>query len=330
MKGLVTIVILNYNGKEYLKECIASIKEQTYKKVEVLVTDNNSTDGSLEYLKKFPSIRVLKHKKNYGYAKANNLGALVAGGEFLFFLNNDTRLYKDCIKILVKNFQDKTIVAPAQIRPWDKNDYGHAGWGMDIFGYPFGIENQKKARVFFADGSGIFIKKKDFIKIGMFDDELFIFQEDIDLSWRAQIMGYRVATNYDAKYFHYGGATVEGNKGGQLKYGTSRIRRFLNEKNVIRNILKNYSFLFLIILFPLLLMLHALEILVLVLTGRFNLAKWYFDSYKWNYSHLESTLKLRKTIQKKRTVSDFVIISRLYPLYSKLYAFVKLGFPEAK
>ncbi len=328
MKGLVTIVILNYNGKEYLKDCVASIKGQTYKKIQMLVTDNNSTDGSIEYLKKISDVRILKHKKNYGYAKANNLGAKAARGEFLFFLNNDTKLYNNCIEKLVKNYREGTIVAPAQIRSWDPNKYGHAGWGMDIFGYPFGIENQKKARVFFADGSGIFIKREDFIKIGMFDDELFIFQEDIDLSWRAQIMGYRVVTNYDAKYFHYGGATVSGNRTKKDSYETSKFRRFLNEKNVLRNLLKNYSLLFLIVLFPLLLTLHAVEIVVLVLTGRTDLAKWYFDSYRWNIDHIKSTLKFRKKIQKKRTVSDLVIITRLYPVYSKLYAFIKLGFPE--
>src|SRR5687768_16498981 len=122
MKGLVTIIVLNYNGKEFLKDCISSIKKQTYKKIEVLVTDNNSTDGSLEYLAKLSFVRVLKHKKNYGYAKANNLGALAAKGEYIFFVNNDTKLFKDCIKKLVASYEEGTIVAPAQIRPYDRDE----------------------------------------------------------------------------------------------------------------------------------------------------------------------------------------------------------------
>lgn len=328
MKGLVTVIILNYNGKDFLKTCIASVKKQTYRNIEILVADNNSSDGSVEYVKTLKGVEILKLKDNFGYAKTNNLAAIKAKGEFVLFLNNDTKLFPDFVNLLVANHKVNSISAPTQIRSWDDNDRGFAGFGMDLFGYPFAKEYPEKYKVFFADGSAIFMRKKDFISIGMFDEELFIFQEDIDLAWRAQIMGYAVIPNLDAKYLHYGGATVPGRRTEKKKYVSSYFRRYLNEKNVIRNMMKNYSLLFLTVLLPILVLIHVIESTVLLILGKYKAAQCYFDAYRWNILNFKNTLKFRKKVQSNRKVSDFEIMKRIHFNYSKLYAFIKLGMPE--
>lgn len=326
----VSIVVLNYNGLDYLKKCLASIKKQSYKNIEVVVTDNNSTDGSREYVEKQKGVKINKNPDNFGYALANNLGAEQATGEFLFFLNNDTELYPDCIEQLVECYQPKSILSPSQVRPWKKDDEGNAHIGMDVFGYPYGVENPRKTRPFYADGAAIFVKREDFFEIGMFDPELFIFQEDIDFSWRAQMQGYSVLACWDAKLLHYGGATVLGGVAKSNKYQTSYFRRFLNEKNVLRNIFKNYSFPINIILFLILFSFHLAEVIVLTLLGKFRAVKCYLDAYWWNITHFLNTLAFRKKVQAKRTISDGELMSRMYWSYSKLIAFKNLGVPEFK
>src|SRR3989338_4604899 len=89
----VSLIIVNYNGKSYLKTCLESLSKVIYKNLEIIVVDNNSSDGSIEFLiKNYPSIITLKLDKNYGFAKPNNMAAKLAKGDFLLFLNNDTEV----------------------------------------------------------------------------------------------------------------------------------------------------------------------------------------------------------------------------------------------
>lgn len=328
----VSVIVLNYNGKHFLAQCIPTIKRQTYSNIEIIVVDNNSTDGSQQYVSEQKGVILIKNPENYGYAKANNIAVEKASGEFLFILNNDTELFSDTIEKLLSCYKPNSIVAPAQIfsinRKTDKT--GFSGSGMDIFGYGYVNKNPLKTKPFYVDGAAIFISKKDFDKIGMFDEELFIFQEDIDLSWRAQIFGYQIIRCWNAKLYHYSGGVVPG--GGKVKegfvYKTSSFRIYLNQKNIIRNMLKNYSIPFLILLLPILILIHLSEIIVLSLLGKFNAVKCYVRAYFWNLTHIKQTLLLRRWVQKRRKVSDLVLLKRMYFAYSKLTALYRLGIPD--
>lgn len=326
----VSIIVLNYNGLEYLKKCLASIKKQSYKNIEVVVTDNHSTDGSVEYVKKLKDVKLIANPDNYGFAKANNIGVERATGEFVFILNNDTELYEDCIENLVLNYQPKSILAATQIRPWEKDKQGVSSIGVDIFGYPFADHNPLKTKPFYADGASIFIRKDDYLKIGGFDEELFIFEEDIDLSWRAQMMGYEVLACWEAKLIHYGGATVLGGVTKTKTYSASYFRHYLNVKNVVRNIIKNYSFPLNILILLILMAFHVAEIIVLTLILKFKVVKCYIDAYLWNILHLPNTLAYRQKVQSKRVVSDGEIMKRMYWSYSKVHALFRHGVPEFK
>jgi hypothetical protein len=127
---------------------------------------------------------------------------------------------------------------------------------------------------------------------------------------------------------HYGGATVTGGVVKNQQYVTSYFRRYLNEKNIIRNIIKNYSFPLGIPLLAMLIIIHTLEMIVLAILGKFKAVKCYLDAYWWNIAHIKSTLQYREKVQRERTVSDSEILKRVYWSYSKLIAFKNLGFPK--
>src|SRR3989344_1488598 len=99
----VSVIIPNWNGKDLLKTCLTSLQEQTFKDFEVVMVDNGSGDGSLEYIQKnFPKVKVVILDKNYGFAKAVNMGIKSSESEYLFLLNNDTEVNRDCLKHLVR------------------------------------------------------------------------------------------------------------------------------------------------------------------------------------------------------------------------------------
>ena len=341
MQKKISILVLNYNGLDYLKICLKSIKQQTYQNIEVIVLDNNSIDKSVSFVQKhYPGYKIVQNKDNLGYTGANNIGAKKASGAFLLFLNNDTELFPDTIEQLAKNYQPKSILNPAQIiaknKSWDK--VGMAGCGMDIFGYPFAVFDSsfkvdgKKTRVFYADGAAIFVKKTDFFDIGMFDDALFIFQEDIDFSWRARIMGYKIIPCYESKFYHYSGGTVVGGVGEAKKneYQTSYFRRYLNEKNAVRNILKNYSCVVALPVILILALIHLLEITFWLCIGKVKVARCYFDAYGWNLKNIKNTLIFRRKVQKSRMVNDFNLLKTIYKTYGKIKTVLVLGIPMFK
>lgn len=328
----VSVIILNYNGKNFLRKCLESVAVQTYGNVEIIVPDNNSSDRSYECAPEFPQAKFFLYTENHGYAKGNNLAAQETTGEFLLILNNDTEIFPDMIERLVESYQERSMVCPAQILMVNKgrDASGSAGTGMDIFGFPYVNTDPKKTRCFYADGSAIFLKKKDFIDLGMFDEELFMFQEDIDLSWRAQMRGFNLIQCWDAKYYHFSGGAAVGGGSKNTKYVTSAFRRYHNERNVIRNILKNYSLFFVVLTLPALLCIQFLEMITLCLMGQFRVAACYVRAYYWNITHIRSTWVYRKQNQAKREVSDFILVKRMYFAYSKFTSLYRIGFPEFK
>ncbi|KKQ38019.1 MAG: hypothetical protein US54_C0020G0013 [Candidatus Roizmanbacteria bacterium GW2011_GWA2_37_7] len=197
MKEKVSIIIVTYNGLPFLKKCLPTIFYQTYQNIEIIIVDNNSSDGTAEYMNQhYPKITVIKNEKNEGFAKANNIGVDNATGEFVFLLNNDTELFPDAVERLVHAYKPRSILTAYQISTRAKHLPGRVGSGVDIFGYPyFDHANPKRTRLFYADGAAMFLTKNDFLSIGGFDEKLYMFQEDIDFSWRARIMGYNIRMN---------------------------------------------------------------------------------------------------------------------------------------
>ena len=208
---LVSIIIINYNGKLYLEKCLESIKKINYDNLEIIVVDNNSTDGTMEFLvQNFPSIITLKLDKNYGFAKPNNIAAKIAKGDFLVFLNNDTEVtpnfLTELVQVLVGNDQIG-ICQSLLLKPDGEID--SSGDFIDTIGVVYNSKEpiDKIREISSARGASMIIRKKLFLDLEGFDEKFFVSFEDVDLGWRTWIMGYKVVINPKSIVYHYGGKT---------------------------------------------------------------------------------------------------------------------------
>jgi len=330
--SLISIIIVTYNGLPFLKKCLPTIFNQTYSNIEIILVDNNSSDQTVsQIMKYFPKVKIIKNDTNEGFAKANNIGVNNATGEFVFLLNNDTELFPDVVEKLVISHRPKSILTALQIPTRDKKGARRAGAGADIFGYPYlNCKHPEKTKLFYADGAAMFLKKEDFMTIGGFDEQLFMFQEDIDFSWRARIFGYDILPVPASKLYHYYGGTATLKADKKTGYTTSYFRRYLNERNVIRNILKNYSLPFLLPVLIVLIVLHTVEMIVLLLLGKWKASGCYLKAYIWNAQNISNTLSVRNALQLKRKISDVAIIRLMYLTYAKIHLLFHVGIPNFK
>ncbi|HLN89880.1 MAG TPA: glycosyltransferase family 2 protein, partial [Candidatus Binatia bacterium] len=198
---MVSIIILNYNGLAYLKACLESLRKQTYPNSRITVCDNDSNDGSVEFLKKnYPNITLIKNRENFGFAKGNNIAieyALKQGTDYVFLLNNDTEMEPDALAKLVESVEtDESfgIVGPLVLDLGDRRTVQEAGMSIDKFGFPTQEKgsDQLVSEAFFVSGCAMLIKTAVLQAVGVFDNEYFMFAEDLDLCWRAQLAGYKI------------------------------------------------------------------------------------------------------------------------------------------
>ena len=208
---LVSIIIINYNGKSYLEKCLESIKKIKYDNLEIIVVDNNSTDGTMEFLaQNYPSIITLKLDKNYGFAKPNNMAAKIAKGDFLLFLNNDTEVtpnfLTELVQVLVGNDQIG-ICQSLLLKP--NGEIDSSGDFIDTIGVVYNSKEpiDKIREISSARGASMIIRKELFLDLEGFDEQFFVSFEDVDLGWRTWIKGYKVAINPKSVVYHHGGKT---------------------------------------------------------------------------------------------------------------------------
>ena len=207
----ISIIIVNYNGKELLQKCLESLFKTDYENFEVILVDNNSTDGSIEFVtKNYPKIIVIKLDSNKGFAEPNNVGAKIAKGEHLLFLNNDTVTTSNFISEMVKVLQKDEQVAICQsllLRP--NGDVDSSGDFIDkiVIVYNSKTKIDQIKEVSSARGACMMIRKKIFDKLGGFDEKFFFSFEDVDIGWRSWILGYKVVIAPNSIVYHSVGKT---------------------------------------------------------------------------------------------------------------------------
>ena len=210
---LVSVIIVNYNGKRHLEKCLESLMKVDYEKYEVILVDNNSTDNSVEFVKNvYPSVIIIKLDKNYGFAEPNNIGAKIAKGDFLLFLNNDTKVNPNFIQEMVNVFnQDSKIAISQSLLLKTNGEIESSGDFIDIIGRAY-MSKEKVTEVkeiLGARGACMMVRKNIFWELGGFDKNFFASFEDIDLSWRAWIWGYKIVLVPNSIVYHTGGQTVQ-------------------------------------------------------------------------------------------------------------------------
>jgi GT2 family glycosyltransferase len=321
----VSIIILNFNGKRFLTECLNSVINSTYSNYEILFVDNCSTDGSTAFINQnYPSVKIIANKENLGFAIANNNASYIARGKYIVFLNCDIRILPETISKLVEGMErDPTVgICACKIMSYDGKSYFHTGIGIDIYGYPMA-----RGGVFYSEGSCLMIRETLFHEIGGFDVKYFMFHEDIDLAWRVWLIGYKVVPIPEALVCHwYGGIAGGGIEKG--KYTSTLFRRYLSERNNIRTILKNYSLKTLLTILPRYMMINFGEISLFSVSLQFKVTLCYLKAYWWNIINLRDTLESRGQINQRRRVSDKEIMKKMYKGSGKLLNFRKVGFPR--
>lgn len=206
---LISIIIVNYNGKNLLENCFDSLSKLTYPNFEIILVDNNSKDDSVKYVKeRYPNTTIIQLDKNYGFAKPNNIGAKKANGSYLLFLNNDTIVTENFIEELVEIMEKDPKIGISQsllIRP--NGEIDSSGDFVDNLGVSFSSKEKPAAiqNIFSARGASMMIRKTLFNKLEGFDEKFFISFEDVDLGWRSWIYGYKVVVVPNSIVYHLGG-----------------------------------------------------------------------------------------------------------------------------
>ena len=227
MDTKLSIIIPNFNGKKFLKTCLDSIEKQNYPFYDAIIIDNASSDGSVEYIKEnYPKLTLIQNKKNLGFAAAVNQGIKISSSQYIFLLNNDVELEPDCILNLLKCVEkDENIfaVSSKMIQCNNKGKMDDAGDEYTILGWTRKVGDGKSPDLYTAERetfsacAGAAIYKKSILdKIGYFDENFFAYMEDVDISYRARIWGYKCVYCPDAVVYHFGSGT-SGSKYNEFK-----------------------------------------------------------------------------------------------------------------
>lgn len=227
----VAVVILNWNGKKYLKQFIpVLIKNSKLDEVALYVADNGSSDDSVQFLRdNYPKIKLILLDENYGFAGGYNLALQKINAEYYVILNSDVEVSPDWIfPIIRKMSTDKQIAAAMpKIKAFHAKEYfeyaGAAGGFIDKYGYPFcrgrildTIEKDEaqyddEREIFWASGACMFVRSSVFHEQNGFDADFFAHMEEIDLCWRMKNSGYKIMYYPDVEIYHVGGGTLAGN-----------------------------------------------------------------------------------------------------------------------
>lgn len=245
----VAVVILNWNGKYFLKKFLPPLLASTYNNMQVIVADNASTDGSVLWLKeKFPAIEIIINPVNEGFAKGYNTALKQVDADYFILLNSDVEVTPGWIEPIVNIMEADKKIAACQPKILDEKNKqyfeyaGACGGFIDVLGYPFArgrvlekIEKDNKqyddaVPCFWASGAALFVRANVYKTLGGLDEYFFAHQEEIDLCWRMQLMGYKIYVQPASVVYHVGGGT--------LPRGNSK-KTYLNYRNNLIMLYKN-------------------------------------------------------------------------------------------
>ena len=241
----VSIVVLNWDGREFLDKCLRSLVGLDYPAdgLELILCDNGSQDGSAEYVREhYPRFRVVALDRNHGFAEGNNLAAAEATGEWVGFVNNDVEVPRDWLRHMVAPLGARPDVAcvASRILNADGSAIDFIGGGVNFQGHGLQLDHDAPSSphdveraVLFACGGAMLVRRQLFLSLGGFDPAYFAFFEDVDLGWRLNLLGHDVWYTPAATVLHRHHGTASRLPSHQL--------RVLSERNALYTIYKNYD-----------------------------------------------------------------------------------------
>lgn len=307
-KPLVSIVILNYDGKLLTKNLLVSIKKIDFpkEKIEIIIVDNGSSDGSQEFLKKnYPHIKLIENKRNLGFDEGMNIGVNASYGKYVAMLNNDIIVDKNWLKELVKAIESNNRIGIVEPKIYNKNTDGK--YAIDDFGtttlfhtlaFRKDVKRESKDYVeLFVSSSACLFRRN--IVDAPFDKDYFAYAEDTYFGWLVRLKGYEIIHAPESVIYHEGSSTIK-------KLNKARYFDFLAERNKLMNMLIFYEIKTLLKLAPLMII---FAVLVNMYDFRSLLIR--LNAYIWIMRNFSLVLKKRADIQKQRKVPDSDIIKHM-------------------
>lgn len=338
---IISIVTINFNGKQFLKRCLNSVLLEKEKPFEIILVDNGSTDGSAEFIRKEwdneKRLKLIVLEKNVGAAKARNIGVQNSSSPYILILDNDTKIKQGWFDKIIDfiNQHPNLGLAQPKLLTMDTNKFNYAG---DLIG-PFGflIERARGAedrgqfdkvdKIFSLNIASAFFRKEVFEQLGGFDEDYYLYWEETDLAWRTWLAGYQVLFAPNIVVWH-----AYGTKEKDKQYYKQREKfyrtKYFSSRNMLTTLTKNLGLKKLIFILPInigcWLILAILFLIQLKIQSSWAILKGMFSAF----TQLPKTLKKRKKIQSKRKISDqklFAMVGtkRAFSYYlGKAFAFV--------
>ncbi len=312
-KIIVSVVIVNYNGKNLLKTILESLKKSSFKDYETIVVDNNSTDGSQEFIRKnYKNVKLVVNKKNLGYSGINS-ALKYCRGKYILFLNNDMEIDKDCIKKLLRTIEKDNkigMTAPKLVNYYNKKLGSEGTWISRAF-YNGHIASNGNIKEIPYLGVG-FIRKDIAKKFGyIFDPDYFIYAEDADLGLRLRLLGYKVVFVPQAVLYHMHAVTTKKSKAHKMT--------FLMERNLLMTFFKVLSLKNIILFLPYVLIMRVIALIRDIIVLRFANVFSRLKAILWVIFNFSLIYKKRKKLQKLRKVNDNFVLK----VFSEKYLFKK-------
>lgn len=322
--SLISISVVNYNGEVFLPAFFASLFKQTYSNFEVIFVDNNSSDGSIDYVKKnFPQVKVIENKDNSGYAEGNNIGLRHSKGDYILILNNDTILKEDLIEKLLQAFSEIPNLGAVQpmvhlMNTPEKLDACGSFWTSTGFNYHYGIYKSadlplynKSFPVYGIKGMCMMIPREAIEKVGLFDADFWCYFEETDFCHRLLLAGYECWYYPKTYILHY--------LGGSSKKKKSSFIQFHSFKNRLCSYLKNLGPVELMKTLPVYFVFNIVWSVAFLLRLDFENFLVVYKAFWWNITHFSDTMGKRRDIQssiRKRTDKEIFQKVRKNPRWS--------------
>jgi GT2 family glycosyltransferase len=313
--GKVSIIVVNWNGASYLPQCLRSLSEQSFIDTEIVLVDNGSSDQSIHLVRKhFPKVKLIELADNSGFTGGNSAGLSIAQGEFIALVNNDATPERDWLEKLLEPMKDEPRVGICAskliIEGTDLIDSAGDGLTTGGVGFNRGFRVSRKEHssfepVFAACAAAALYRREMINDIGFLDEDFFLYDEDVDLAFRAQLAGWKCIYVPDAVVYHKGNATAVRLSDTHVYYHTRNLE-FVWIKNM-----------------PTGLMLRFAHHKILQELGSFcylclRHMKWraFFKAKRDALKMLSVMLEKRKTIQTRRRVSNKYISQLLTTYFS--------------
>lgn len=238
---MISVIVVNFNGQRFLDSCISSLLAQSYTDFEIILVDNGSADGSVDFVRSaYPSVRIIENTENRGFAGGVNDGIRDSGSDYILTLNNDIIADRGFLEELVKPMDANPLVgmcAAKMLFPDGRiNSTGicisrsGAAWDRGIFEEDKGQYGNEE-EVFGPCGGAALFRKKMLDEIGLFDEDFFLFMEDVDLAFRARLAGWKCMYVPEAKVIHFHGGTAGFRSDLSIYYGN---------RNNVWHVIKNF------------------------------------------------------------------------------------------